>query len=301
MESRPRLTRKNRIAYIYVLPCAVVLILMMVNPVIRTLIYSVSEIALPSLETKLIGAGNFVRVFSRPEVPLVLWNTFAWIAGTVALRFAIGFVSALVLNTDIRARQLWRTLALLPWTVPSIVAANTWRWVFQSDYGLLNGFFRSVGLERFAHSWLGDPATALPSVLVAYSWAGYPFVMLMLLAGMQGIPEELYDAAKIDGADSFQCFRYITIPGLKSIIFIILLLEIISGFNSFDLLFTMTGGGPGGSSEILGLFIYRLGFTNFDFSGASAVSTVLLGIAVLCFLFYVPASAKKRRNTGGPS
>jgi multiple sugar transport system permease protein len=122
--------------------------------------------------------------------------------------------------------------------------------------------------------------------------------MLMLLAGMQGIPEELYDAAKIDGADSFQCFRFITIPSLKSIILIILLLEIISGFNSFDLLFTMTGGGPGGSSEILGLFIYRLGFTNFDFAGASAVSTVLIGVAVLCFIFYVPSSAKKREAEG---
>ena len=296
---RLRITKKNRIAYAFVLPCAVVLILMMINPVFRTLLYSVSEIRLPSLETKYTGLANFTRIFARPELPMVLLNTFFWIIGTVVLRFFIGFTSAIVLNTDLRARQLWRTLALLPWTVPSIVAANTWRWIFQSDYGLLNGIFRAAGLPQLAHLWLGDAATALPAVLVAYSWAGYPFVMLMLLAGMQGIPEELYDAAKIDGADSLQCFRYITLPGLKSIIFIILLLEVISGFNSFDLLYTMTGGGPGGSSEILGLFIYRLGFTNFDFAGASAVSTVLIAIAIICFLFYVPSTAKNRRSSEG--
>jgi multiple sugar transport system permease protein len=193
-----------------------------------------------------------------------------------------------------RGRQFFRVLALLPWTIPSIVAANTWRWIFQSDYGLINGLLKAFGLGQFSHTWLGDPMTALPAVLTAYSWAGYPFVMLMLLAGMQGIPKDLYDAARIDGCSATQTFRYVTLPGLKSIIFIILILEVISGFNSFDMLFTMTGGGPGGASEILGLFIYRLAFTNFDFAGSSAVSVVLVSLAVIAFIFYVPATAKRR-------
>jgi len=294
------MVRRNLYAYLFVLPCATVLLLMMFNPILRTLLYSVSEITLPKFETTFTGTRNFTRVFSRPEVPLILLNTFIWIAGTILLRFSLGFGAAIVMNADLRARQLWRTLALLPWTVPSIVAANTWRWIFQSDYGLLNGILRAVGLGPLAHTWLGDPATALPAVLLAYCWAGFPFVMLMLLAGMQAIPLEQYDAAKIDGANAAQSFWYVTLPGLKSIIFIILLLEVISGFNSFDLLFTMTGGGPGGASEILGLFIYRLAFSNFDFAGASAVSTVLIVVAVLCFIFYVPASAKRRGGAGTP-
>jgi multiple sugar transport system permease protein len=194
------------------------------------------------------------------------------------LRFSLGFISALALNANIKVRNLWRLFALLPWTIPSIVAANTWRWILQSEYGLLNAFLRVIGFPQFAYSWLGDPLTALPSVLVAYAWSGYPFVMLMLLAGMQGIPNELYEAARIDGANTVKCFRYITIPSLKPIILIVFLLEIVSGFNSFDILFTMTGGGPGGASEIL------------------AVSTILIIAGIVCFIFYILASAKKRSS-----
>jgi multiple sugar transport system permease protein len=294
-----RRLRRSLPAYIFILPCTLVLLLMMVTPVMRTFLYGFSEIILPQFETRFLGFDNFTRIFSRPEVPGVLRNTAIWIAGTVVLRFTLGFGAALVLNTEMRGQQVYRVLALLPWTVPSIVAANTWRWIFQSDYGLLNGFLNYVGLGNLSHAWLGDPLTALPAVLAAYTWAGYPFVMIMLLAGMQGIPKELYDAARIDGCRSAQTFRYVTLPGLKPIIFVILLLEIVSGFNSFDLLFTMTGGGPGGASEILGLFIYRLAFTNFDFAGSSAVSVVLISMAIVVFLFYGPASAKRRIQNGG--
>jgi len=283
-------------AYIFILPCTVILFLMMVTPIIRTFLYGFSEIILPQFEMRFIGTDNFKRVFTRPEVPLILLNTFIWVVGTVVLRFVLGFGAALVMNREMKGKQVLRILALLPWTVPSIVAANTWRWIFQSDYGLLNGILKSLGFSGLSRTWLGDPATALPAVLIAYTWAGYPFVMIMLLAGMQGISKDLYDAAKIDGCNAFQSFQFVTLPGLKSIIFIILILEIVNGFNSFDLLFTMTGGGPGGASEILGLFIYRLAFTNLDFAGASAVSVVLISIAILAFLVYVPASAKQRSS-----
>jgi multiple sugar transport system permease protein len=269
---------------------------MMVSPIIRTFLYSFSEILLPNFETQFIGVKNFQNVFSRPEIATVLKNTFLWICGSVFLRFTMGFGAALVLNTEMRARQFFRVLALLPWTVPSIVSANTWRWMLQSDYGLINGILRSLGLTHLTHSWLGDPRTALFSVLIAYSWAGFPFVMIMLLAGMQGIPKDYYDAAKIDGCNAMQAFRNVTLPSLKAVIFVVLILEIVSGFNSFDLLFTMTGGGPGGASEILGLFIYRLAFTNFDFAGASAVSVVLILLGIVAFLLYVPASAKRHSS-----
>jgi multiple sugar transport system permease protein len=287
--------RKYAAAYLFVLPCAIVLFLMMLNPVVRTFIYSFSKIELPSFRTTWVGMQNVTRVFSLPAVPQVLWNTLVWVVGTIVFRFTLGFWAALALNAQVKGRVVLRTLALLPWTVPSIVAANTWRWMLQSDIGLVNGFLKKWGLDALAVNWLGSPQTALGSVLTAYAWAGYPFVMIMLLAGMQGISEDLYDAGKIDGANAAQAFLHITLPSLRNVIVILLILEVISGFNSFDLLFIMTGGGPGGASEILGLFIYRLGFTNFDFAGASAVSTVLIVVAVLCFLLYVPASARRRR------
>ncbi len=286
--------RKNWVAYLFVLPCTLVLALMMYNPLIQTFTYSVSEVQLPSFDTRFIGFSNFGRAFSHAQIGMILWNTLVWIFGTIVLRFTLGFWAALALDAKVKGRMLMRTLALLPWTVPSIVAANIWRWMLQSDIGLVNGTLKMWGWSGLTQNWLGDPGLALPSVLFAYTWAGYPFVMIMLLAGMQGIPEELYDASKIDGASSFQSFRFVTLPGLKSVITILLILEVISGFNSFDMLFTMTGGGPGRASEILGLYIYRLGFTNFDFAGASAVSTVLIVIALAIFAVYVPASAKRR-------
>ncbi len=291
----PNKIRLQLIAILFVLPCTIVLVMMMFNPLIQTVEFSFSKIILPKFETHFIGIDNFVRVFSRPEVGLVLKNTFVWIIGTVALRFFLGFGAAIIMNSDVKGINVFRLIALLPWTVPSIVAANTWRWMLQGDFGLINGFLKEFGMGGLAHNWLGSSSTAIFSVLFAYSWAGYPFVMIMLLAGMQGIPKELYESGNIDGANAWQLFWYITVPSLKSVIFIILILEIISGFNSFDLLYTMTGGGPGGSSEILGLFIYRLGFTNFDFAGASAVSVVLIFMALLCFLFYGPSQARKKR------
>ena len=136
--------------------------------------------------------------------------------------------------------------------------------------------------------------TALPSVLAAYTWAGFPFVMMMILAGLQGIPGELYESSAIDGASRIQQFFYITLPSLRSVITMVIVLEVVNAINAFDLLFVLTGGGPGTSSEILGLLIYRLGFTRFDFAGASAASTLLIGAALVCFLFYAPTQIRKK-------
>ena len=204
MKRRAGVLRKYSVPYLFVLPCAAVLFVMMYNPVVRTFIYSFSKVELPSFRTTWVGTENIRRVFSLPAVPQVLWNTLVWVLGTIVSRFLLGFWAALSLNTDVKGRLLLRTLALLPWTVPSIVAANTWRWMLQADIGLVNGFLKKWGLDALALNWLGSPQTALGSVLTAYTWAGYPFVMIMLLAGMQGIPEDLYDAGKIDGASSAQ-------------------------------------------------------------------------------------------------
>jgi multiple sugar transport system permease protein len=288
--------RKHYVGVLFVLPCLVLLITMMVNPITQTFKFSVSHLTLPTFDTRFVGLDNFTRILSRADVSQVFANTAIWIVGSIFLKFVVGFWAALVMNANVRGIMAFRVMALLPWTVPSIVAANTWRWVFHSDYGLINGTLASWGLGQYAHLWLGDPTTALPAVILAYSWAGYPFVMLMLLAGMQGIPKEYYEAAQIDGANDWQLFRYITVPSLKAIIFIVLLLEFISGLNSFDMLYVMTAGGPGGASQILGILIYRLGFNNFDFAGASALSVILIVIVLLGFVFYAPTVMKGREG-----
>lgn len=302
MIGRSRVMQQKRIAIkrsylsgmLLIAPILTILVIMMLIPMIRTFQYSVSKIEFPALKTSYIGLGNFRRVFSLGYFGTVIYNTVIWILFSVISRFALGFLAALLLQSSRKAVKVIRVLVLLPWTTPSIVSANTWKWMFQADMGFINNFLKSIGLSTWAHNWLGSPTTAMGSVLLAYTWAGYPFVMMMLLAGLQSISEELYDAGKIDGANTWQLFLHITLPELKPVIISVLILEITSGLNSFDLLFTMTGGGPGGSTEILGLLIHRLGFTNFDFAGASAVSVFVMSVAVIVFLISRPLKGIQR-------
>ena len=181
------------------------------------------------------------------------------------------------------------------------MGANLWRWILQTDAGVLNETLRFWGLPDLALNWLADPNLALLSVTVAYSWAGYPFVMLLILAGLQGIPREFYEAAQSDGANGWQIFRYITVPSLAVIIGIALLLETISALNSFDTLFVMTGGGPAGATEIWGIAIFNAVFADFNYGGASALSMILfLGTALFFFLYGSANSAVSRARSKRP-
>jgi len=290
--------RRYATGLMFALPCIAILAVMMLSPLVRTFVYAFSKVEFPTLQTRFIGLRNFERVLARPEIPLVLKNTAVWIVCAVLLRFALGFVSAMALSGGNRRTKAIRVLVLLPWTIPSIVAANTWRFMMQPELGLLNNLLRTLGMGALTQNWLGSPATALSSVLLAYTWSGFPFVMMMLLAGIQAIPDELYESGRIDGANARQLFFHITVPSLKTVIVSVLLLEATSGLNSFDLLFTMTGGGPGGVTEILGLLIHRLGFTTFDFGGASALSVLVIGAAFLVFLIYGPTQRARARKGG---
>ena len=217
-------------------------------------------------------------------MPTVIQNTILWTLGSVCLRMLMGMATALVMNSDVPGIKVLRVVVLIPWTVPSIVSASTWRWMFQGDFGVFNGMLKAWGFRSL--SFLADSSTAMPSILVAATWAGYPFVMMMILAAMQGLAKENFEAAYVDGANAFQRFWYITLPGIKPVLLIILALETINAINAFDMIFNMTGGGPGNATEIFGLFVYRLGFTNLDFASASAVSVVLILAALILFSIY---------------
>lgn len=287
---------KYRTGFFFALPCLIILALMMLTPLMRTVVYSFSKIKFPQLTTSFYGFTNYERVLSRSEITTVMTNTLTWIFGAVVLRFVMGFSSALLFNGTRKRTKTARVLVLLPWTIPSVVAANTWRWLYQPELGLLNHLLTSANMPWLAQNWLGHPSTAMASVLVAYTWSGFPFVMMMILAGIQGIPDELYESGKIDGANGLQLFWYITLPSLKNVLLAVLMLEITSGLNSFDLLFTMTGGGPGGVTEILGLMIHRIGFTNLEFGQASALSMVVIFIALAVFLVSGPVQRKSQKG-----
>lgn len=273
-------------AYLLVSPVVALILLMMLVPTLQTALYSVSKVKLPAFSTVFVGLDNYLKFLSNPDTVELLQRTLIWVVGTVVLRFVLGFAAALTFNAAVRGTGWMRILVFLPWAVPSVVAANLWRWVLQTDAGVVNDTLRYWGVADLGQNWLGNPDLAMPSVILAYSWAGYPFVMLLLLAGLQGIPREYNEAAQCDGANSWQVFRYITVPSMSGILAITLLLEMISAVNAFDMLFVMAGGGPAQATTIWSLAVFDKVFNRFDFGGASAMSIILfVGTAVL-FLFY---------------
>ncbi len=277
--------------YVLVLPAMALIAVMMVNPTLETVWFSVSTVRLPTFETTFVGLGNFGNIISDPATGRLLQRTIWWVVGTVVLRFILGFLAALVFNAKVRGTTWMRVLVVLPWTIPSVVAANLWRWILQSDTGILDQTFRAWGLAGAARNWLGDPGTALPAVMVAYSWAGFPFIMLLILAGLQGVPGEQYEAAEVDGANWWQLFRFITVPAVRGVLVIALVLETVSAINSFDTLTVMTGGGPANATQTWSLAIYRAGFADFNLGGASALS-VLLFLGALALLAIYSAANK---------
>jgi len=278
--------RKWGPGYVLVLPAVILLVVMMFYPVVQTVLFSFSEVQLPNFATVFVGFRNFVEVVNDPDFGPLLQRTLIWIVGTVVLRFALGFIAALIFNAQVRGTVWMRVLVILPWTLPSVVASNLWRWILQSDGGIVNQTLRSLGLPIAALNWLGSPDTALPAVIVAYSWSGFPFVMLLILAGMQGIPAEQYEAAKVDGANWWQLFRHVTVPNVRGVLIVAIILETVSAINSFDTLMVMTGGGPANATQILSIDIYRTAFTEYNLGGASAMSVLLFAGAMAVFIGY---------------
>ncbi|HEV2357856.1 MAG TPA: sugar ABC transporter permease [bacterium] len=298
--------RRRRVAlrqwgpgYVLALPAIALIAVMMVYPTLQTLRFSVSTVGLPAFRTTFVGLGNFAGILADPATGSLLRRTLAWVAGTVLLRFVLGFLAALVFNAKVRGTAWMRVLVVLPWTIPSVVAANLWRWILQTDTGVLDQTLRAWGLGALAANWLGDPRTALTAVMIAYSWAGFPFIMLLILAGLQGVPEEQYEAAQVDGANAWQLFRFITVPAVSGVLLLALLLETIQAINSFDTLTVMTGGGPANATQTWSLAIYRRAFVDFNLGGASALSVLMLLGALTLPLLHGAANRSGRVRPAG--
>ena len=276
---------------LFVSPSVIAMACMVAYPLVLVLIYSFCKVSLPKFDLKYLGFENFRKVLTSSQLPVVLKNTLLWTFVSLLIRFILGFASALIMQVDFKGKTLFRIITLIPWTMPSIVAANLWRWIYNPDTGILNFLVKQIN-PAAATNWLGNSSTALMAVIISYSWMGFPYLMLMIVAGMQGIPREYTEAARIDGANAVQVFFRITLPQLKGFLLILTLLEIISGFNSFDLIFTMTGGGPGVATETVGLNIYRMAFQNYDFGKASGMGVLLLIMVMIGFGLY---SVRQRR------
>ncbi len=280
-----------------ILPAMVLLLLLTGYPMIQIIRLSFSE-STAKLVLSGFGFQNYIKVLGDPLFWNSVKNTLIFCLTSVFAGLVIGLSLALLLNQRIngRFRAFFRSMFMFPWLISSTVIAATWLLIF-NPFGLLNGVLDFLGFEALARmAWLGDERTALFGIIVSNIWRGSPFMMLMLLAGLQTIPEYLYEAAELDGAGPFQKLFYITIPHIKNIIFTVTTLELIWNFRAFDLVFLMTGGGPMNSSEILSTYVYNYAFRRMNFGFAAAAAIVMLLIMVLMSIPYLKDSVGKLKD-----
>jgi multiple sugar transport system permease protein len=283
--SSGRTWHDRHLGYLFVLPATFMLVAVLLFPAFITLKLSVTPEG---------GSGwHFTLVhYQKAFVDPVLWqtfkNTFAFVAWSMLGHFIVGLTLALALNQALPGQTLFRLIALVPWTIPDVVAGIIFRWVLNPINGSINPLIRTVFPSFPAEfQWLSSPTLAFPSVIFANVWRGYPLVMVMLLAGLMAIPRELYEAAAVDGAGKVKRFFHVTLPGLSTIILIALALDMVWEFRRFALVVTMTGGGPGTLTEVLSTLVYKTYFQFFTFEYASAMAILMSAVLFILSLPYI--------------
>jgi multiple sugar transport system permease protein len=269
---------------LFVLPGVLLLVLVLGFPAITSLSYSIKPEKAGAASYTL---SNYANLLKDPFFSKTFWNTAVFVFLSVASHIILGLAVAVVLNRALPARPLFRLIALLPWVVPDVVVGIIWKWMYDPIYGALNDVLLKIGFISTPVEWLSNPKLALFSVILVNLWRGFPFVMLILLAGLQAIPRHLYEAAAIDGATKIQSFFHITIPGLKKMIVVALALDIVWEVRRFGLIQAMTKGGPGVLTEVLSTYTYKQYFQFFRFEYASAIAVVMTVVLLLVSLPYI--------------
>jgi multiple sugar transport system permease protein len=275
--------RKLMIGYMYLVPAALCMLATVVVPIFLAIKMSLyADVLYKPQEYRFIGLDNYVRLAHDPVFWLTLWNSVVWVFGSVILQFVFGFGAALLLQQAFTGRALVRTLTLLPWIIPGVVVGLIWEWLYQPNYGVINDLLLRAGWMTERVAWLSSPDLAMGAVIFTNVWRGIPFFAIMLLAGLQAVPDELYEAAHVDGANVFQRFWHVTLPLLRPIIVVATATRIIWTFNYADLIFVMTGGGPANATQITSTYTLVQAYSVLDFGYAGALSVVLL-LVMLAF------------------
>ncbi len=268
-----------KLGYAMILPLLAVVSLFIILPVLGTFWISLHRDVTFIPKVSFVGFKNYLRILSNPDFWYSVFVTVAFSLTSVTFETVLGLAFALILNEEIRGRGMLRAVVLIPWAVPTIISARTWQLMYNYSYGLFNWLFSHLGLG--AINWLGTPTSAFFAVVVADVWKTTPFMTLLLLAGLQAIPKDLYEAALIDGASMFERFKSITLPLLKPVLIVALILRTIDALRVFDIIYVLTGGGPGGATtsvSFLAFNYYNLG----DYGLGSTVS-ILTFVLVLSF------------------
>lgn len=278
-------------ALLLTLPGLALLAAVVLYPLVGALVTAFFEQSLVVPGRTFVGLDNLRAVIADDFWP-IFGQTLVFTAGTTIAPFVIGFGLALALNTDIRGRTFLRGILLFPWLVPGVVVSFLWLWIFNANYGVANGLLEALGIIDAPQAWLAQPGTAMAAVIIAKTWASFPWMMVMLLAGLQTVPPESHEAAEVDGAGAVRRFRYITLPHLKGIVGLVLLLEVIWNFQHFDTIYVLTGGGPAGTTETFAVAVYETAFKGFDLGRAGALGLLWMVLLLALVVVYVRVSER---------
>lgn len=268
------------LGYILLIPTFLVIYMMIGYPLLNAVYLSFTDKVVGKAE-KWVFLGNYKALIKDPVYWKVLGNTVTYTVVTILSKLVIGMGLALLLNQNFKGRTFFRTALLIPWAIPGMVAAQTWRWMYDSTYGIINSILIRSGLLEMPVPWLSSPKITLYSAALVNIWRGIPFFLFSILGGLQMIDNQIYEAARLDGANGVQQFRYITVPTIASVISITTLLSTIWTFNDFENIFLVTGGGPVYSSAVISTYTYDLSFIQNSLSKGMAAAVSVIPILVI--------------------
>ena len=285
--------RELLLPYLLVAPALAVLLALSIYPLLYSITISLQQetasgIAWTLAHFKRLATDNFFRT--------AMAHTFVYAIAALTCEFVLGLALALLLNQQIRGRGVFRASLLVPMMLPTVVVGIVWRLLLNPNFGAINGTLKQLGINTESLTWTASPRLAFLAVVAVDVWQWTPFVFLVLLAGLQAIPQEPYEAALIDGSSRWQTFRHVTLPLLKPAILIVLLLRTMDLLRVFDQIFILTEGGPGFATEMISLYIYRTAFRFFDFGYAAAMSFVLLALTNLVSVVYLKLLQDEKRD-----
>lgn len=287
-KSLKKTTRDNVIGYSMILPALLLLVVIGIVPIVITVSYSFQyKVLTDPLDTHFVGLDNYVTLLSSKLFWEVLRNTFVFAVLSMVFELVIGFIGAMLMNSAKKFVGVIRTAVLIPWAIPGIIIAYMFSFMFNDQLGVVNQLLQTVHLIDAPVSWLTNGTTAMLAVVLADTWKQFPYISLMIFAGLQTIPKDVYESAQIDGAGKAATFFRITLPNLKGILLIVLLFRTMGAIRIFDIIFGITGGGPANSTATLLFQAYKYLFGDMNFGLGSALSTIITILILICSFVYI--------------
>lgn len=294
-----RIKRVMRSGVWFVVPAILVIGLLLLYPVGSSILYSFTSKHLIKANWKWVGVKNYVAILSDPDFWHSLLTNIKWTVTSLLCQLIVGFSAAMALERIKKAKGLYRTMLIVPWAFPSIVIALSWKWILNGVSGFLPHLLVKLGICQTLPQFLTSGNSAFWTLVLINTWFGAPLIMVNVVSALQTVPKDQYEAAQIDGASSFQSFLNITVPHIKTVVGLLVVLRTIWVFNSFDMIYLITGGGPGGATETVPIYAYNIGWGLKQLGKSSAVTVILLGfLLIVCSMYFRILNKWEKEDNG---